>query len=299
MADGTKKPIEEIDEGDIVLSFDPDANDGLGAAVPGKVTRTFTNVTRVLIDLWGLRVTPGHEFLSDRGEWMSVADILRRDRAFVRNEGNVGVLYRARTNSSLGSLGDAVFQTRFVDPRTGVERRAQVRGGIPFEWVISTEGGVISRRSAYLLEVLHYDGRISVAAYAENGRLCDGDDQPIGVLDWPAGTTPFDHEGAENYIVTLDGLPFVPEWIRNIPRDGEESRAVINAGGGSDDLLLLGPSGMITMKAENGQGVFNPPAPRQMLPPMRPTLAATNAGFVAPAMNRAQRRKQSALTRVK
>ncbi len=63
MADGTTKPIEAIRPGDEVAAFDPDAQQGLGPLRPGKVTRTFTNVTRTIINLRGLHMTPGHVVL--------------------------------------------------------------------------------------------------------------------------------------------------------------------------------------------------------------------------------------------
>jgi hypothetical protein len=297
MADGTEKPIEEIGAGDMVMSFDPHAEEGLGAWVPQEVTRTFVNTTRVLIDLHGLKVTPGHEFLSDKGEWMTIANILRQDRAIVRDQNGKGVAYRARTNQPLTSFGDAVFKTRFIDPRTGAERRAEVRGAIPFEKVYSIMGGIQTRRNANLLEVLHFDGRLSVQAFAENGRLCDKTDKPLGVLDWPMGTTPFDHEGADSFIVTLDGLPFTPDWIKRIPRDGEETQAVMNAGGGARDCLLLSPEEVKTMRFVDGKGTFNDPAPRQTLPPPQLTLATSNLSPQRLA-KRAKRLKQAGLRQV-
>jgi hypothetical protein len=270
MADGSRKPIEEIDVDDIVMSFDGDAEDGLGASVPRRVTKTFTNITRVLIDLWGLRVTPGHEFLADGGEFMRIADILRKDRCFVRQVDGKGVSFRARTNLAMKTLGDVLFRTRFKDPRTGAWRKASVRGDIPFERVLSETSGILIDRMASLIEVLHHNGRLCVQTFASNGQLRDPKGRTIGVIEWPEGRTPFDAEGAENHVVLLDDAPFVPDWVKNIPRDGEEQRAVMNAGGGPNDLLLLGPGGMVTMTTADGQGQWNPPAPRQQLP--RPAL---------------------------
>ena len=56
LADGTEKPIQEIAPGDMVMSFDPKANSGLGGRKPGRVRRTFRNTTRQVIDLRGLRI---------------------------------------------------------------------------------------------------------------------------------------------------------------------------------------------------------------------------------------------------
>lgn len=283
MADGSQKSIEEIDVDDMVMSFDPDAEDGLGASVPRRVTRTFTNVTRVLIDLWGLHVTPGHEFLADGGEFMKIADILRKDRCFVRQVDGKGVPFRARTNAQMKTLGDVLFRTRFKDPGTGAWRNASVRGSIPFERVLSDRGGVMSARMARLIEVLHYDGRLCVQSFASNGQLRDPKGRTLGVIEWPEGRTPFDAESAENHVVFLDGAPFVPDWVKNIPRDGEELQAVMNAGGGADDRLLISPFGAFTVTTVNGQDQLNPPVSRQQLPPQRPDLRVVSKGGSAPA----------------
>ncbi len=295
MADGTKKPIEEIDAGDMVMSFDPDAENGLGALVPGKVTRTFRNTTRVLIDLWGLRVTPGHEFLADRGEWMSVADILRRDRAIVREVDGLPTPIRARTNCPLGGDEDVVFLTIFHDPRTGLLRHAQVRGCKMFSMRLMPDAPVVMREPVSLIETL----RASGVRWTPDGSLFTADGKRVKAVQWPDGRTPFDTGDDAGAIVTLDGEPFTPDWIANIPRDGEETRAVMNAGGGPEDSLLVSPWGMATMKMGGDARAFNPPAPRQTMPAQRPSLATFNPSAPAPNGNRAQRRRQAALHRVK
>jgi hypothetical protein len=104
MADGSTKPIEAIRPGDEVAAFDPDAQQGLGLLRPGKVTRTFTNVTRTIINLRGLHMTPGHVVLMDNGEWDIIARALKDDRAIVEErEGPDGAskatLVRARTGA--------------------------------------------------------------------------------------------------------------------------------------------------------------------------------------------------------
>jgi hypothetical protein len=295
MADGTKKPIEEIDEGDMVLSFEPDANNGLGAAVPGKVTRTFQNSTRVLLDVCGLRVTPGHEFLSDNGQFLSIANILRQDRAFVRDVDGKGVPFRARTGSLIGSDEDVVFATIFNDPRTGALRYANVRGCKMYAMRLVPDAPVVMREPISLINILRENG----LCWTPDGVIVSADGKTIKAVQWPQGRTPFDTGDDAGAIVTLDGESFTPDWIANIPHDGEEIRAVMNAGGGPDDSLLLGPGGVVTMKYTDGKGVFSEPAHRQTLPAMRPTLAATNYTVNTSPMNRALRRKQSALTRVK
>ena len=136
MADGSTKPIEAIRPGDEVAAFDPDAQQGLGPLRPGKVTRTFTNVTRTIINLRGLHMTPGHVVLMDNGEWDIIARALKDDRAIVEERedsdgSSKATLVRARTGAALGSLEDTPITVVFADPATGRERHALVRAGIP------------------------------------------------------------------------------------------------------------------------------------------------------------------------
>ncbi len=104
MADGSTKPIEDIRPGDEVAAFDSEAEQGLGPLKPGKVTRTFTNVTQIIINLRGLHMTPGHVVLMDNGEWDIIAKALKDDRAIVEErkdaDGNSkAVLVRARAGA--------------------------------------------------------------------------------------------------------------------------------------------------------------------------------------------------------
>tara|TARA_R110002049_G_scaffold250891_2_gene425284 strand:- start:2976 stop:3827 length:852 start_codon:yes stop_codon:yes gene_type:complete len=49
MADGTQKPIEQIEVGDEVLAYDPAENDGLGELKAARVTRTMVNQVEDII----------------------------------------------------------------------------------------------------------------------------------------------------------------------------------------------------------------------------------------------------------
>ncbi|MDJ0826587.1 MAG: Hint domain-containing protein [Rhodobacter sp.] len=106
MADGSQKPIEEIVAGDDVLSYDR-----TGALVPGRVTRTMTHTVRHLLDVFGLKVTPGHVTLCGDGVFagrhVPIIDILRSDGALVREDGS---LVRACTGCDVGAPGDAYIQ---------------------------------------------------------------------------------------------------------------------------------------------------------------------------------------------
>ncbi|MEM9100580.1 MAG: Hint domain-containing protein, partial [Pseudomonadota bacterium] len=59
---GSSKPIEEVEIGDQVTSYDPHGN-----LVPGKVTRVFRNRVKHVLDVFGLHVTPGHVTLCGDG----------------------------------------------------------------------------------------------------------------------------------------------------------------------------------------------------------------------------------------
>lgn len=100
-ADATK-PIEKIAPGDLVTSYDD-----VGNLVPGTVTRVFRNEVRYVLDVFGLRVTPGHVTLSGDGRFdgqhVPMIDILRSDGALVREDGKK---IRACTNEPLGSAKD-------------------------------------------------------------------------------------------------------------------------------------------------------------------------------------------------
>lgn len=97
------KPIEAVAPGDWVVSYDR-----AGRLVPGRVSRVFTNQVRVILDLFGLMVTPGHVTLCGDGEHagrhVPVLDILRTDGALVMRDGS---LVRAATGCPVGSEGDA------------------------------------------------------------------------------------------------------------------------------------------------------------------------------------------------
>jgi hypothetical protein len=103
MADGSRKPIELIEAGDRVLSFD-----AAGRLVPGRVARvSVTRATQVL-DFHGTKVTPGHVYLCGdgpfAGRYVTLIDILRSDGAVVLRD---GAMMRAATGALLGTEADS------------------------------------------------------------------------------------------------------------------------------------------------------------------------------------------------
>ena len=103
MADGSQKPIEDIRPEDMVMSFDKD-----GRKVAGRVTRTMTNESKIILDFHGTFVTPGHVYYCAGGKFEGgfapLIDILRDD-GVVQHEDNT--LIRAATGCKVGSELDA------------------------------------------------------------------------------------------------------------------------------------------------------------------------------------------------
>lgn len=102
MWDGTTKNIEDITPDDIVKSYD-DA----GTLVPGRVTQTFQNIAKHILNVHGLEVTPGHATLCGEGAFagqhVPIIDIIRSDGAIVKED---GTMVRINTNCTVGSYED-------------------------------------------------------------------------------------------------------------------------------------------------------------------------------------------------
>lgn len=132
MWDGTKKPIEQIEAGDIVTSYDKD-----GGLKPGRVKRTMTTRARQILDVHGLMVTPGHATLCGdgrfEGQHVPILDILRSDGALVRED---GTKIRAGTGCRPGTMGDrmitAIIGEQQPDGRVRIAEVGQIRAGTRF-----------------------------------------------------------------------------------------------------------------------------------------------------------------------
>jgi hypothetical protein len=132
MWDGTKKPIEEVESGDIVVSYDKDGN-----LKPGRVKRTMTNRAKQILDVHGLMVTPGHATLCGDGRFdgqhVPILDILRSDGALVRED---GTKTRAGTGCRLGTMGDrmitAIIGEQQPDGLVRIAEVGQIRAGTRF-----------------------------------------------------------------------------------------------------------------------------------------------------------------------
>lgn len=132
MWDGSEKPIEEIAPDDWVTSYDED-----GKLVPGRVTRTFQNQSKHILNLFGLMVTPGHATFCAEGRFagrhVPIIDILRSDGVLMRED---GTMVRAATGCELDSHGDqmiwAVVGEKADNGKMHMRNKAQIRLGTRF-----------------------------------------------------------------------------------------------------------------------------------------------------------------------
>lgn len=160
LSDGvTTKPIEEIAPGDEVLSYTDD-----GTLVPGRVTATSSKTASIVLDWFGLGVTPGHVTLCGvvpgeegtsagpfMGRHVPLIDILCADGAVVRQDGS---LVRAATNEAVGSRADAFVRLAYSrngeELKAGVTHEASIRAGTK---LITGEGNTVR-----VLDVIEANG---------------------------------------------------------------------------------------------------------------------------------------------
>ncbi|MFO0154357.1 MAG: calcium-binding protein [Alphaproteobacteria bacterium] len=206
MADGHYKPIEEVRTGDLVMAFDPRADQGRGALQPQPVVQTFQNLTQNIINLRGLYVTPGHVCLTDHGRFESIAAILLRDGILVNVDGTP---MRARTGACIGSMEDTAIKTRFFDPALGVFQDIEVRAGIPIA-AISDVAAVKGMSFAAHLSAIG----ISLSPH---GALLAADGSVLEAAPWPAGSTPFDSASQQDWILRdPQGTPYRSDFLQGL-----------------------------------------------------------------------------------
>ena len=115
-----KKPIEQITADDNVLSYDKDGN-----LKPGKVTRTFQNKAKHILDFHGLMMTPGHATFCAEGKFkdqhVPIIDILRSDGCIQKSDGTI---IRAATNCPINSAGDRFIWAVTGETKDGVTKVA-------------------------------------------------------------------------------------------------------------------------------------------------------------------------------
>jgi len=202
------KPIESVEVGDVVVSYDAE-----GRLRPGRVTRLYRNRVRHVLDVFGLKVTPGHVTLCGDGEFegrhIPILDILRSDGALVRSDGSK---VRAATGCDLGSSGDrmimAVVGGRQPDGQIKIAEAGEIRAGTR---VILETGQDVS-----VLDLIEANGGF----LSEDGYVQTSPDSPKLPFRWTF--TPHLPE-PEDYVlqcsaITLSEIYEADQWEAVAPR---------------------------------------------------------------------------------
>ncbi|RED51305.1 hypothetical protein [Aestuariispira insulae] len=131
MADGTVKPIEKIEVGDKVLSFDAQDSAGKGQLVPRTVTHRHINHNKLVIDFHGTLVTPDHLTLCESAGsdpvFLPLIDIIKNDGIVISED---GTSLRAATNCPVGSLEDVMVKVLMLVDRQNRELvESEIRAG--------------------------------------------------------------------------------------------------------------------------------------------------------------------------
>jgi len=133
-----QKPIEDIAEGDLVISFDKN-----GDLCPSKVKRLFNKDAKVILDFFGTGVTPGHVYYRadthEEHKFQTLIDIIRDDGVIETTD---GILIRASTGLLIDDPRDASVQAitgEVLDNgAVAVRERGKLRLGTRF---ITDDGG--------------------------------------------------------------------------------------------------------------------------------------------------------------
>ena len=205
-----KKPIELIEVGDIVVSFDD--NDNL---VPGPVTRTFQNDAKILLNFHGTRVTPGHVYYRPDSKksykYETLIDVLRDDGVIKHQD---GTLIRAATNVPVDSARDgfvkAVTGTRKADGTFEQKDEGRIRLGTRF-----LIGKGKERRSWAAADLIERIGGV----VGDDELIRVGDSAPMPFL-WEFGDT---LPKPEDFVLacsgtTLEDIYKAAEWESQGPR---------------------------------------------------------------------------------
>ena len=174
-----KKPIELVEVGDTVVSFDDKGN-----MVPGHVPRTFQNDVKILLNFFGTRVTPGHVYYradsKKAPKFETLIDILRDDGVIQKQD---GTLIRAATNVPVGDPRDGFVKastgTRRADGTLDEQDQGRIRLGTRF---IMGEGK--QRKHWSIADVIEHAG--GVVGEDEMIRVGEG---PAMAFHWEFGDT--------------------------------------------------------------------------------------------------------------
>lgn len=204
MANGTQKAIEEIVVGDMIASYSD--NDPVDSKLEAKqVIKLFRNEVEHMLDVHGLRVTPGHVTLCGDGQFegkhVPIIDILLSDGALVKADGQ---LVRMAINKSVGSIEDEFVQMSYAltsaDAQAGKLEHGEIRVGT---LLFDKDGVAIS-----ILDCLKAEGYIFDP---KTGLVNKLNEQPHALYFFGALPRP------EDYILrrsqeTLAGILVAGEW---------------------------------------------------------------------------------------
>lgn len=202
-----QKPIEQVKVGDLVVSFDDTGN-----LVPGYVPRTMTNTVKILLNLFGTRVTPGHVYFRADSKksykYETLIDILRDDGVIKHQD---GTLIRAATNIPVGDPRDGFVQAvtgpRTADGSIAPKDRGRIRLGTRF----LVEGN----RSYAVADLIKAGGGV----VGEDELIRVGDSAPMP-FHWEFGDT---LPGPEDFVLacsgtTLEDIYKAAEWESQGPQ---------------------------------------------------------------------------------
>lgn len=205
-----KKPIELIEVGDLVVSFDDKDN-----LVPGPVTRIFQNDTKILLNFHGTRVTPGHVYYRPDSKksykYETLIDVLRDDGVIKQQD---GTLIRAATNapvdSSLDGFVKTVTGTRKTDGSVDPKDAGRIRLGTRF-----IVGVGKTRKSFAVADLIKAGGGV----VGDDEMIRVGDGEPMPFL-WEFGDT---LPKPEDFVLacsgtTLEDIYRAAEWESQGPR---------------------------------------------------------------------------------
>lgn len=261
-----KKPIAMIHKGDIVVSFDK--NDNL---MPGRVTRTFENESKILLDYFGTRVTPGHVYFrpdsKKTDKFECLLDILRDDGMIQNVEGkNI----RAATNVPVGDPRDGFVWAITQERKDGIlveKERSRIRLGTRFI--------VDCKTSQCVADVIEAKG----GTVGDDEQIRFGDAAPAPFV-WEHGAT---LPKPEDFILQASGTT-----LTDIYKAGEwESRRphmpapMVMGGGPVQPLSATALSAM----------------PRNQPLNLQPAAASAPKRTAGPPMNRKQRKAMEAKQR--
>ncbi len=155
------KPIEKIKVGEYVISY----ND-YDEPVCGKVVRTFQKKVSHILDVHGLKVTPGHVTLCGDGPFANrhvpIIDILLSDSALVKEDGS---LVRMAIDKPVGSIEDQFVEVAYAltaeDARNGILHSGRMRVGT---LLFDRDGAPVSVLDCLRAEGLTFDPETGLVA---------------------------------------------------------------------------------------------------------------------------------------